>query len=200
MVTGEDLVKLQIRIAQGEKLPFRQEDLKQRGHAIECRLYAEDPDRGFLPSPGRIVALRVPGGPGVRDDSGVYEGYEVPIHYDPMISKLVAYGYSRRDAIFRMRRAVSEYKILGIQTTLPFFERVLQHPAFLAGEFDTSFVETAFAESDRKRERRWDVAIAAAAIRAFLERRAARLQPELGGTTPSPWWHAGLREAQRGRL
>ncbi|MBI3932605.1 MAG: acetyl-CoA carboxylase biotin carboxylase subunit [Acidobacteria bacterium] len=195
MVTGEDLVKLQIRIAQGERLPFRQEELKQRGHAIECRVYAEDPDAGFLPSPGRIVALRVPGGPGVRDDSGIYEGYEVPIHYDPLLSKLVAYGYSRRDALLRMRRAVSEYKILGIKTTLPFFERVLHHPAFVAGEFDTSFVEKVFAEADRVRERPVDVAVAAAAIRAFRERQAARLQ----GTAPggSPWWRAGLAEAQR---
>src|SRR5262249_9868784 len=103
MVTGEDLVKLQIRIAQGQRLPFRREELQQGGHAIECRVYAEDPDQGFLPSPGRITALRVPGGPGIRDDSGIYEGYEVPIHYDPLLSKLVAYSYSRRDALLRMR-------------------------------------------------------------------------------------------------
>ncbi|HEY5908571.1 MAG TPA: acetyl-CoA carboxylase biotin carboxylase subunit, partial [Vicinamibacteria bacterium] len=152
MVTGEDLVKLQIRVARGERLPFRQEDLRQRGHAIECRVYAEDPDQGFLPSPGRITALRLPGGPGVRDDSGIYEGYEVPLHYDPLLSKLVAWGYSRQDAIRRMRRAVAEYKVLGIKTTLPFFERVLHHPAFLSGDFDTSFVD-AFAPADRARER-----------------------------------------------
>ncbi len=199
MVTGEDLVKLQIRIAQGEKLPFRQEDLRQRGHAIECRVYAEDPDQGFLPSPGRILALRPPGGPGVRDDSGVYEGYEVPIHYDPLISKLVAYGYSRRDAILRMRRAVSEYKVLGIKTTLPFFQRVLHHPAFMAGDFDTSFVEKAFAEADRRRDRPVAVAVAAAALAAFFDRQQARLGGESNGSRPSAWWEAGLRAAQRGR-
>ena len=199
MVTGEDLVKLQIRIAQGEKLPFRQEDLSQRGHAIECRVYAEDPEQGFLPSPGRILALRPPGGPGVRDDSGVYEGYEVPIHYDPLISKLVAYGYSRRDAILRMRRAVSEYKVLGIKTTLPFFQRVLHHPAFLAGDFDTSFVDGAFAEADRRRERPVAVAVAAAALAAFLDRQPARLGGGSNGSRHSAWWEAGLREAQRGR-
>ena len=199
MVTGEDLVKLQIRIAQGEKLPFRQEDLRQRGHAIECRVYAEDPEQGFLPSPGRILALRPPGGPGVRDDSGVYEGYEVPIHYDPLISKLVAYGYSRRDAILRMRRAVSEYKVLGIKTTLPFFQRVLHHPGFLAGDFDTSFVETAFAEADRRRERPVTVAVAAAALAAFLDRQQSRLGGESNGSRHAAWWEAGLREAQRGR-
>jgi acetyl-CoA carboxylase biotin carboxylase subunit len=199
IVTGEDLVKLQIRIARGERLPFRQEDLKQRGHALECRVYAEDPDQGFLPSPGRITALRLPGGPGVRDDSGIYEGYEVPIHYDPLLSKLVAWGYSRQDAIKRMARAVTEYKILGIKTTLPFFERVLRHPAFLAGDFDTSFVEKVFAATDRARTRPVEVAVAAAAIRAYREREAKRLAPPEGGVTGSAWWRAGLQEAQRGR-
>ena len=102
----------------------------------------------------------------MRDDSGVYEGYEVPIHYDPLISKLVAWGYSRRDAILRMRRAVSEYKILGIETTLPFFQRVLHHPAFVEGDFDTSFVERVFAASDRARVRPVEVAAVAAALQA----------------------------------
>jgi acetyl-CoA carboxylase biotin carboxylase subunit len=198
MVTGEDLVKLQIRVAQGEKLPFVQGDLRQRGHAIECRVYAEDPDAGFLPSPGRILGLRPPGGPGVRDDSGVYEGYTVPIHYDPLISKVVAYGYSRRDAILRMRRAVGEYKVLGIKTTLPFFERVLHHPDFLTGDFDTSFVEKAFAASDRKRTRPLEVAVAAAAIHAFREKQGARLVAS-NGDFVSPWRAAALRDGLRGR-
>jgi acetyl-CoA carboxylase, biotin carboxylase subunit len=199
MVTGEDLVKLQIRIAQGQRLPFRQDELRQHGHAIECRVYAEDPDQGFLPSPGRITALRVPGGPGIRDDSGIYEGYEVPIHYDPLLSKLVAYSYSRRDALLRMRRAIAEYRILGVKTTLPFFERVLQDPHFVAGDFDTSFVETAFAQSDRARERPYDVALAAAALRAFREREKARLRPRVESNGASAWWRAGLREAHRTR-
>jgi acetyl-CoA carboxylase biotin carboxylase subunit len=197
MVTGEDLVKLQIRIAQGQRLPFRQEDLRQRGHAIECRVYAEDPDRGFLPSPGRITALRLPGGPGLRDDSGVYAGYQVPVHYDPLISKLVAWGYSRQDAVLRMRRAVAEYKVLGIKTTLPFFERVLRHEAFLAGDFDTSFVEKVFAEADRKRERPVEVAVAAAALRAFRDRQAARLSTAVNGARSPAWWRAGATERLR---
>ena len=187
MVTGEDLVKLQIRIAQGEPLPFRQEALSQRGHAIECRVYAEDPDRGFLPSPGRIVALRVPGGPGIRDDSGIYEGYEVGVQYDSLLSKLVAYGFNRQDAILRMRRALEEYRILGIKTTLPFLDRVLHHPSFEAGDFDTSFVEKVFAESDRDRERPWDVAVAAAAIRAYCDHLQARVTGEVPASMASGW-------------
>jgi acetyl-CoA carboxylase biotin carboxylase subunit len=196
IVTGEDLVKLQIRVARGERLPFRQEDLSQRGHAIECRVYAEDPDRGFLPSPGRIKTLRVPGGPGVRDDSGVYEGYEVPIHYDPLISKLVAWGVNRKDAIARMRRAISEYKILGIHTTLPFFERVLRHPAFVAGDFDTSFLDQAFARDDRERERPSEIAAIAATLAALRNRERSRLRPA-ADVPPAAWRSAALREGLR---
>jgi acetyl-CoA carboxylase biotin carboxylase subunit len=199
MTAGVDLVKLQIAVAQGEALPFRQEDLVPRGHAIECRIYAEDPDRGFLPSPGRITALRVPGGPGVRDDSGVYEGWEVPVHYDPLLSKLVAWGATRGEAIRRMRRAVSEYRVLGIKTTLPFFERLLRHPGFVGGDYDTSFVDLAFAAAERERSRPVELAVAAAAIRALRDRRGA--SPGRAGPGPSRavWWEAGLREAHGSR-
>ena len=198
MVTGVDLVRLQIRIAEGDLLPFRQADLAQRGHAIECRVYAEDPDQGFLPSPGRITALRAPGGPGVRDDSGVYEGYEVPVHYDPLVSKLVVWAESRAAAIERMRRAVSEYRLLGIRTTLPFFERMLLHPAFVKGELDTAFVPRLLEES-RPREPPLDVAIAAAAIAAYEERRRVRSQltPAASGST---WSATGRREAHSARI
>jgi acetyl-CoA carboxylase biotin carboxylase subunit len=199
MVTGEDLVKLQIRVAQGERLPFRQDELRQRGHAIECRVYAEDPEAGFLPSPGRIRALRVPGGPGVRDDTGVYAGYAVPIHYDPLISKLIAHGSSREDAIQRMRRALAEYRILGIKTTLPFFARVLRHPDFVAGEFDTSFVERVLQGPADDQPRPFEVAVTAAAIRVFLERQASRQTPAPAEHAAS-WWRAGVREAQGSRL
>jgi len=199
LVTGQDLVKLQIAVAQGEPLPLRQEELRQRGHAIECRVYAEDPARGFLPSPGRILALRTPGGPGVRDDSGVYEGCEVPIHYDPLISKLIVHGSSRNDAIERMRRAVAEYQVLGVRTTLPFFERVLRHPGFVSGDFDTSFVDRVFGREEADRERPWEVALAAAAIQALRERQAQRLARD-GNSSGSAWWRQGIAEAQRGRL
>ncbi|HET7292567.1 MAG TPA: acetyl-CoA carboxylase biotin carboxylase subunit [Vicinamibacteria bacterium] len=197
MVTGIDLVKLQLRIAAGERLPFRQEQLAQRGHAIECRVLAEDPDRGFLPSPGRIQALEAPAGPGVRDDSGVYAGYAVPVHYDPLLSKLVVHGESRAEAIQRMRRALSEYRILGVPTTLPFYARVLRDPSFVSGEFDTSYVASFVARSDGARERPVALAAAAAAIREVRERLAARLPPATRPT--SPWFAEGLREAQRGR-
>jgi acetyl-CoA carboxylase biotin carboxylase subunit len=200
MVTGLDLVKLQIRIAQGERLPFVQDDLAQRGHAIECRVYAEDPDRDFMPSPGRIVALRVPSGPGVRDDSGVYEGYEVPIHYDPMISKLVAHGSDRAEALARMRRALGEYKILGIRTTLPFFDRVLRHPDFLAGEFDTTFVQRVLAAEATTDARGWEIAVIAAAIRAHQEQQRTRERPASDTSGGSAWRRAAWREPAGGRL
>jgi acetyl-CoA carboxylase, biotin carboxylase subunit len=194
-VTGVDLVQMQIRIARGESLPFGQDALVQRGHAIECRVYAEDPEAGFLPSPGRIVGLRTPGGPGVRDDSGVYEGWEVPIHYDPLISKLVVRAETREAAIRRMRRAVSEYRVLGIRTTLPFFERVLRHPAFAAGEYDTSFVDAVLRETPSEGHP-VEIAVAAAAIHAYEERRAAARRPRADGAPRAAWWDAGLREAQ----
>jgi acetyl-CoA carboxylase biotin carboxylase subunit len=199
MVTGVDLVALQIRVAQGERLPFAQGDLAQRGHAIECRVYAEDPENGFLPSPGRIQGLRVPAGPGVRDDSGVYEGYEVPAQYDPLISKLVAFGTDREEALRRMRRAVTEYKVVGIRTTLPFFARVLRDPGFLSGEYDTSYVDRLAVDAEPATAPPWEVAVTAAAVRAYRERQAAVLasRPSADGT--SAWWQAGLREAQGGR-
>jgi len=147
MVTGIDLVQWQIRIARGERLTLDPEALlTPRGHAIECRIYAEDPDNNFLPSPGRILGLRVPHGPGVRDDSGATEGLEVPIFYDPMISKLVTWGEDRPHAIARMRRALGEYEVHGIRTTIPFFQWALGDEDFLAGRFDTSFIDRKLAE------------------------------------------------------
>ncbi|MGH9452087.1 MAG: acetyl-CoA carboxylase biotin carboxylase subunit [Terriglobia bacterium] len=141
MVTGIDLVKAQIRVAAGEPLPWRQEAIAHRGHAIECRIYAEDPAQNFFPSPGVIRRLRVPMGPGVRDDSGVYEGWAVPVEYDPLLSKLVAWGDSRGEALARMRRALGEYEVLGIKTNIGLFRRLLEHPDFVAGNIDTAFLD-----------------------------------------------------------
>ena len=138
MVTGVDLVQWQIRIARGERLTLDPEALlTPKAHAIECRIYAEDPENGFMPSPGRIQGLRVPQGPGVRDDSGAYEGGEVPIFYDPMISKLITWGDTRDHALQRMRRALAEYQVRGIKTTIPFFKWILEDADFKAGRFDT---------------------------------------------------------------
>lgn len=140
MVTGVDLVREQIRIAAGERLAIKQEDVSWTGSAIECRVYAEDPDKNFLPSPGKITRLRTPSGPGVRDDSGVYEGWEVPLYYDPMISKLAAWGATRDEAIARMKRALGEYHVGGIRTTIPFFLAVLDDEEFQQGETDTGYI------------------------------------------------------------
>ena len=141
MVTGLDLVQWQIRIAAGEYLGLRQEDVVMRGAAVECRVYAEDPSNNFFPSPGKIATLRTPAGPGIRDDGGVYQGWTVPIDYDPLISKLVAWGATRDEAIGRMKRALGEYHIEGIKTNISFFLEVLDHPDFRKGVFDTSFID-----------------------------------------------------------
>lgn len=145
MITGLDLVHLQLRIASGEVLPFRQEDISIRGHAIECRIYAEDPDNNFFPSPGEISKLLQPSGPGIREDTGVYEGWTVPLDYDPMLSKLIAYAEDRPAAIARMRRALDEYFIGGIKTNLPLFRRILEHPDFVAARIDTGFLDRMLA-------------------------------------------------------
>ena len=194
MVTGIDLVKMQIHIAEGGALPFTQRDLTQRGHAIECRVCAEDPDANFVPNPGKIETLRVPGGPGVRDDSGVYEGFEVPIFYDPLISKLVVHADTREAAIARMLRAVSEYKITGIKTTLPFFDRALRHPKFIEGDFDTGFVSRLQAEKD-DRARATEIAMAVAAVSTYRARRRSRVETDGEKPAASLWWRLGNRES-----
>ena len=141
LVTGLDLVHLQLRIACGERLPFRQEDVSLRGHAMECRIYAEDPDNNFFPSPGKITRLLRPSGPGIREDSGVYEGWTVPLDYDPMLAKLIVSAGDRDAALARMRRALDEYFVGGIKTNLPLFRRILDHPDFAAARIDTGFLD-----------------------------------------------------------
>lgn len=175
MVTGIDLVCAQIRIAAGERLSIGQEDVRWNGSAIECRIYAEDPERGFMPSPGKITRLRVASGPGIREDTGVYEGWEVPIYYDPMISKLCAWGEDRNAAIARLRRAFGEQYIGGIRTTIPFFREVLEDEEFISGAIDTGFIER-FLER-RKESRGSDQEMLAAAIVAANEfKKRARSQ------------------------
>lgn len=140
-VIGIDLVKEQIRIARGEKLQHKQEDIIQSGHAIECRIYAEDPSNNFMPSPGLIKHISEPLGLGVRTDGYVYEGYEIPIYYDPMISKLIVHGNTREEAIKRMQRALYEYKITGVKTSIKFLERIMEADDFVSGKYDTHFIE-----------------------------------------------------------
>ncbi|MBI5667539.1 MAG: acetyl-CoA carboxylase biotin carboxylase subunit [Chloroflexi bacterium] len=142
MVTGLDIVKLQFRIAAGEPLPFAQDDVRQRGHAIECRIYAEDPRNGFLPAIGRVLKFTPPEGPGIRVDSGIQSGDSISLHYDPMIAKVIVYDASREAAINRMHEALNRTVILGTTTNIPFLRALLAHPTFLAGEVDTRFVDT----------------------------------------------------------
>lgn len=148
MISGIDLVAAQIAVAEGKKLPFTQKDIEKIGHAIECRIYAEDPENNFLPSTGLLTKHRVPSGTGVRVDAGVEEGQEVTINYDPMISKLTVYGNDREDARKKMLRALDEYEIVGCKTTIPFCEYTLKHDAFISGKYDTHFVKDHFSPED----------------------------------------------------
>lgn len=141
MISGLDLVEWQIRVARGEKLDFKQEDLRINGHALELRVYAEDPLNNFLPSVGKLEKYRIPEGPGIRVDGGFEEGMEVPIYYDPMLAKLVVHGATRSEAIQKMKEAIAQYEVEGVATTLPFGRFVLDHPAFVSGDFDTHFVQ-----------------------------------------------------------
>lgn len=169
LVTGIDLVCEQINVAAGKELSFKQEEINWRGHAIECRVYAEDPENNFFPSPGHITFLRAPAGPGIRDDSGVTQGSEVSIHYDPLISKLAAWGRTRKEAIDRLRRALAEYDVVGIKTTLPFFREIMRDDEFLSGKLDTGFIPRfnerhARSTKGSHSERLADIAMLAAAF------------------------------------
>jgi acetyl-CoA carboxylase, biotin carboxylase subunit len=176
LVTGLDLVHLQIRIAAGEKLPFAQDEVMIRGHAIECRIYAEDPDNNYFPSPGKITLLLLPSGPGIRRDSGMYEGWTVPMDYDPLLAKLIGYGTDRDQAISRLTRALNEYFVGGIKTNISLFRRILSDPDFRAAKIDTGFLDRLLKQkraevpSDPKTI---EVAVIAAGIFAVLGSAAA---------------------------
>ena len=188
-VTGLDLVAWQIRVARGEPLGFRTEP--PRGHSIEVRVYAEDPAQNFMPSPGCITYLRVPSGPNVRDDSGVYPGYTVPTVYDPMISKLSVWAPTRPEAIARMRRALAEYVVKGITTNIRYLRAILEHPEFVDGNYDTGFLPRAHsALLGRTDATRGEVALLAAVVDAYQRdaRRRRSLTPVSGQTSgPAPW-------------
>jgi acetyl-CoA carboxylase biotin carboxylase subunit len=173
MITGLDLVKEQIKIARGEELSFSQADLKIKGHAIELRVYAEDPENNFLPDIGTLNTYNTPKGNGVRVDDGFEQGMEIPIYYDPMIAKLITFGASRAEAIERMIRAIDEYEITGIQTTLGFGKFVMQHDAFRTGNFDTHFVGKYFKPGMVKEINESEAIIVAITALQFMNNKSA---------------------------
>lgn len=211
LVTGFDLVREQIRVAAGEPLSFTQEEVEWRGHAIECRVYAEDPANNFIPSPGRITVLRGPAGPSVRYDGGSYAGAEVSIYYDPLIAKLATWGRTRKEAIERMRRALRDYQIGGIKTTIPFFREIMRDSEFIEGRLDTGFIDRFFerreasaSEADDERDAESaverDVATLAAALFYADERQgASRSAQNAAAATESRWKMAGRAALHRGR-
>ncbi len=187
MVTGIDLVRAQLRIAAGEKLWFSQADLRQSGHAIEVRIYAEDPSNNFSPAPGKISGLREPGGPWVRVDSGVYAGYEVPIHYDPMVAKLICWGSDRAEATSRLVRALREYRVRGIRTSIPFLTGILKDPEFVRGDYSTGFLSpTRLAALTEAGQNDRIATVAAALARFEADTRPARVTSSTSGAS-SAW-------------
>jgi acetyl-CoA carboxylase, biotin carboxylase subunit len=207
LITGLDLVHLQIRIAAGERLPFTQDEVAIRGHAIECRIYAEDPDNNYFPSPGKITLLLTPSGPGIRHDSGMYEGWTVPMDYDPLLAKLIGYGTDRDQAISRLTRALNEYFVGGIKTNISLFRRILSDPDFRAAKIDTGFLDRLLKQKraeTAKDAKAIEVAIIAAGVFALLGSGAAG-SSELSGANDSAnskpsasnWKIAAHKEAMR---
>jgi acetyl-CoA carboxylase biotin carboxylase subunit len=196
-VTGIDLVKAQIKIASDFPLEYSQEDIHPKGSSIECRIYAEDPDNDFLPSLGRITRLKNPEGPWVRVENYVYRGYEVPVYYDPLIAKVITWGADREAAIARMSRALSEYILEGIETTIPFHAWVMRDEKFQSGDFDTSYIDKHYVGSSTRKHREVprEIAIIAAAISALETRAPGETQTAERG---SRWKDTARREGVRG--
>jgi len=203
MVTGIDLVHWQLRVAMGERLTIDPaQALTPRGHAIECRIYAEDPDMGFMPSPGLVRGLGIPGGPGVRDDRGISAGFEIPLFYDSMISKLVVWGEDRQIATARLRRVLQEYRVEGVRTTLPFFRWLVDQPEFASAAFDTTWLDGLLASRKgvpfvEPTERDADDAALVAAVSAWLRAHKASASdtPAAGGG--STWRRAARMDGVR---
>ncbi|MCK4308273.1 acetyl-CoA carboxylase biotin carboxylase subunit, partial [candidate division WOR-3 bacterium] len=195
LITGIDIVKEQIKIASGEKLSIKQEEIKLSGAAIECRISAEDPDNNFMPSTGKIIELIEPGGPGVRVDSGVFSGFEVPIYYDPLIAKLLVWAPTRKEAIRRMKRALSEYKIIGIKTGIPFHQQVMKSSEFIKGEYDTTFVAK-LTDLKPKKKNHIIAAIASAIMKNLKEKVGTGLKPA-HTSQYNPWKLAARQDGLR---
>ncbi|HEY2932149.1 MAG TPA: acetyl-CoA carboxylase biotin carboxylase subunit [Acidobacteriota bacterium] len=188
MVTGVDLVHLQIRIAAGEQLLLGQSGIDARGHAVECRIYAEDPGNQFMPSPGTIASLEEPAGPGIRNDTGIYPGAEISLYYDPLISKLIAHAGTRQEALARAVRALREYRISGIRTSIPFLSRLLQDPRVASGRLHTGLVAEILESSDGTEDEGWREALIAAAL-MYQSPQKRRLAPEQSSWRQGFWEH-----------
>ena len=197
LVTGLDLVHLQILIASGGQLPFRQEDIAIRGHAIECRICAEDPDHHFFPSPGKITMLLPPAGPGIRHDSGSYEGWTVPIDYDPLLAKLIGYGSDRKQATMRLRRALAEYFVGGIKTNIPLFEKILQDPDFQDARLDTGYLERLLGRLPVPETGPEGSKVAAIAAAVFAVIDGAGVHADTPLANSANWKRAALRDGLR---
>jgi acetyl-CoA carboxylase biotin carboxylase subunit len=196
-ITGLDLVKEQIKIARGENLSFKQEDLKIQGHAMEIRVYAEDPENNFLPDIGKLETYKIPQGPGVRCDDAFEEGMDIPIFYDPMIAKLITYGKDRNESIERMKRAIDDYQITGVKTTLTFCQFVMNHEAFVSGNFDTHFVSKYFVPGTAKEVAEDEMKIAALlAVRTLENSSKSASFNKNTGSSVSLWKQNRLRNAE----
>jgi acetyl-CoA carboxylase biotin carboxylase subunit len=196
MVTGVDIVKEQLRIASGRKLRYRQEDVQWRGWSLECRILTEDPYNGFMPSTGRITWLHEPTGPGVRVESGIYEGFVISPYYDSLIAKLVVWGETRGEALLRMRRALEEYRVMGVSTNIPFHQQILNDTRFIGGQIDTTFLESRFSMAEDDDPNDLEVAAIAAVLLAHRQRqRTLTMTGPQGGRPQSNWKRLGRREA-----
>ncbi len=185
LVTGIDIAQEQLRIARGRRLRFKQKDIKIRGWAIECRINAEDPYNNYLPSTGTISTMRLPTGPGVRVDTGVFRGYEITPYYDSMISKLICFGETRGEAVLRMRRALEEYRITGVKTNIPFHQHMMESHRFLTGNFDTKFVEERFSMSDREADQEMEAAVLATLMAHHHNMQASQIIAPAGASSES---------------
>jgi acetyl/propionyl-CoA carboxylase alpha subunit len=191
MTTGVDLVKWQLRIASGMELTLKQKDLSQRGHAIECRIYAEDPSNGFLPSVGKLEKVESPTGPNIRDDTGIYTGMEITSYYDPMLAKLVASGEKRGESIDKMIWALSRYMVLGVTTNIPFLKKVLEHKEFRSGKITTHFIENYFKDWTSAKEGLPVDAIIALAVYDSMHTKSEEIVRYKEADPHSPWKHVG---------
>jgi acetyl/propionyl-CoA carboxylase alpha subunit len=207
-ITGVDLVKEQLRIAAGKPLRYQQDDIRAQGWAIECRITAEDPFNNFLPASGRVIRLFQPSGPGVRVDSGIHEGYEVSLYYDPLLAKLIAWGNTRDEALRRMRGALREYRIVGVHTSIPFHQWAMTEDALVSGKYDTGFLDDQFSLAGPSRGEHGQLAAIVATLLSHEQRQRQQVVPPpyedgdqgptwkpSGSTTAKAWKLAGRWEA-----